>query len=307
MMKNTTFTQLLAALALLVQLGAARAQELVVFGDSLSDIGNLASVQGPFPPPFYLNSRVSNGPVAVEVAAGLLGTELAPSLHLLGLAGGTNYAVAGAQAGRNEPIDLANQIGAFLLANGGTAPAENIYIVLIGGNDVRAARDTSGIESIRIIRNAINAIELQLNTLIAAGATAIMVVGAPDIGLIPESLELVLEPDGKRIQKRASLLTRLFNRRLSRVIDSVESATGVDLVELDLTQFFENIVTDAAARQFSNTTEPCLDTRTFEFNEDCGFGVNFDQFVFFDQIHPSARAHEIAGRLIYAYLPVPES
>jgi len=43
--------------------------QVYVFGDSLSDTGNLASVTGDFPSsPFYMN-RVSNGAVAVEILA----------------------------------------------------------------------------------------------------------------------------------------------------------------------------------------------------------------------------------------------
>ena len=55
-----------------------------VFGDSLSDTGNLASVIGPFPAPPYFMNRVSNGPVAVEALAARLGHTAEASLHLIG-------------------------------------------------------------------------------------------------------------------------------------------------------------------------------------------------------------------------------
>jgi len=117
-------------------------REIVVFGDSLSDTGNLASL-----PEFgFLNippfdRGFSNGPRAVEVLANSIGLDVDPSLHLVGPPVGTNFAVSGARARRINPIDLPAQIGTFLLNNSGTAPSDALYVVLIGGNDVRDARD----------------------------------------------------------------------------------------------------------------------------------------------------------------------
>ena len=111
-----------------------------VFGDSLSDTGNLASIFGPFPmPPFYKN-RVSNGPVGVEVLAQKLGHTAEASLHLIGPSVGSNYAVAGANALGSDPIDLGTQVLAFQANHGFIAPPDALYVVFIGGNDVRSSR-----------------------------------------------------------------------------------------------------------------------------------------------------------------------
>ena len=82
---------------------AASISALYVFGDSLSDNGNLsaiadASVPGPgptIPAPPYALGRASNGPLAVEYLAQFLG--LAPLLPVA--VGGTNFAVIGAATG----------------------------------------------------------------------------------------------------------------------------------------------------------------------------------------------------------------
>src|SRR6476619_7996434 len=68
---------------------------LVVFGDSLSDIGNIA--QAPFintPGPYYWNGRFSNGPVYAETLATGLGL---PALNRSTASGGTDYAYGGAK------------------------------------------------------------------------------------------------------------------------------------------------------------------------------------------------------------------
>jgi len=304
LMKTTK--QLLLALFLLALAPVTTAGELIVFGDSLSDTGNLASVpdRGPFPPPFYEGSRVSNGPVAVEVLAGLLDTGLSASRHLVGSYSGNNFAVAGARAGGDELIDLKFQVGAYLLFNGGVAAADNVYLLLIGGNDIRDARGARSREARRILRDAANEIDEQVRLLISAGARAVMLVNVPDIGRIPESLAIAAERGGRAIARRASRYTAQFNRDLARKVSRIERDTGLDLVLFDLERVVDDIIENAAARRFTNTEDGCLNTSILEFEAGCANGANFDRYVFFDQIHPSARTHDIVGRLLYGYIPV---
>jgi outer membrane lipase/esterase len=94
-------------------------EQIVVFGDSLSDSGNAG--------------RFSNGPVWVEYLAERLGLVLQPSR-----AGGSNYAVGGArldpQSGSNS---LRAQADAYLRCSRASSGA--LYIVYGGANDVPAA------------------------------------------------------------------------------------------------------------------------------------------------------------------------
>ncbi|MDP9097032.1 MAG: SGNH/GDSL hydrolase family protein, partial [Pseudomonadota bacterium] len=125
-----------------------------VFGDSLSDNGNLAEVfyRRNLPnPPSYQNS-FTNGPVAAALVANQLGLDLRPSLWVTAFTDpfklygsgayvpGTNYAVAGAQSAENgNGINLAAQVGAFGALTGGKADPNALYYIEIGGNDVRNA------------------------------------------------------------------------------------------------------------------------------------------------------------------------
>ncbi len=274
-------------------------------GDSLADMGNLASRLGSFPPPFFEGARASNGPVAVEVLADLLGMELNASLHLIAGKGGGNYAVAGARAGGNEPIDLTAQVDAFLLSNGGSAPADNLYVFVIGGNDVRDARDVRFSNARDIIGRAVAAIDQNLRTLIAAGAKAILVANSPDIGQIPETSELAKRNNQPDLEKVASQRTRMFNRKLARAIEQIERQTGVDLVFFDLFDFIHSLVKDTEALGFANSEDACLNIVTFTFHPDCEDGAKFDQFIFFDRLHPTAQTHERVGRALFATVPVP--
>src|SRR3982751_1578079 len=72
---------------------------LVMFGDSLSDIGNIA--QAPLintPGPYYWNGRFSNGPVYAETLATGLGL---PALNRSTASGGNDFAYGGAKTTRN--------------------------------------------------------------------------------------------------------------------------------------------------------------------------------------------------------------
>ena len=76
-------------------------------------------------------------------------------------------------------IDLPTQIGAFLVSRRGVAPADALYVIFTGGNDIRDARDVAEKQVAKAInREAVEG---------AAGAERILVANAPGIGAIPET------------------------------------------------------------------------------------------------------------------------
>ena len=161
--------------------------KVYIFGDSLSDTGNLASVIGPFPAPYYQN-RVSNGPLAVDILTAKLATNADASLHLLGLNNGKNYAVAGAKASGNEPIDLNTQILSFQANHGFIAPSDALYVILIGGNDIRSALyETDLTTADSIINSAGNKVQDAVKSLNLIGAQSFLIINVPNIALIPET------------------------------------------------------------------------------------------------------------------------
>lgn len=275
-----------------------------VFGDSLSDTGNLASITGPFPMPPYFMNRVSNGPVAVEVLASRLGLDAAASLHLLSLNNGSNYSVATASARVSaDPIDLDTQIFAFLANHGNDAPADALYVVFIGGNDIRDARGEADLTEARnIVKEAADKVKNAIETLAVAGAESFLLVNAPDVGSIPET-QLTGDPE---LIKRTSRLSKLYRKRLHRIAnqldDDDDDGNEIEIVEFDLFKFLRKLLRKADKLGFTNTTDPCFSTSlylpTSFFHPDC----NFDQFVFFDEIHPTARAHALAGEAMFEAL-----
>ncbi|MCP5335097.1 MAG: SGNH/GDSL hydrolase family protein [Oceanospirillaceae bacterium] len=283
--------------------GLAQAQ-VYIFGDSLSDTGNLASIQGNFPnPPFY-NNRVSNGPVAVETLAQLLGGSANASLYLTGPEQGTNYSVAGATAGGERPIDLLTQVGAFLQNHAGAAPADNVYVIFIGGNDVRGARDNADYFAGRkSLTAAVSKVNTAAHMLLAAGAKKLMFVNVPDIGSIPETKLLAAAKQDWLLTYKASDLTRNYNRKLREIVENLEKEQNADYVYFDLFSEFNHLLSDASALGYTVTDSACFSSQTFQFNASCQYGQAFDQHVFFDEIHPSAITHKRAGWAMAAQAP----
>lgn len=297
-MKRRSSLTALLTLSLLAPLGAwaqSGFSNLFVFGDSLSDNGNLAtlpSYQYLHDSPF--DNGFCNGERAVEVLGDSLGLAVEPSY-----AAGTNYAVAGARARGLTPIDLGAQVAGFLLGHSGSAPSDALYVVFIGGNDIRDARDTSdNTTASRYVKDAARAIDINLRLLINAGAKSIMVVNSPNVGAMPESMV------SKKLAQRATKMTTQFNSQLAARISQIEQDLGIDLVTFDLFDFFQTVLDNGQALGFTDKTDACYDSTNLVYLGDCSLD-KFDQYFYFDAIHPTARVQGRAGRAFYAVVPEP--
>ncbi len=241
-------------------------------------------------------NRISNGPVAVETLAARLGLDADASLHFFGIEAGGNYAVAGANAVGFEPENLQTQLNAFLANNLFTARADALYVVFIGGNDLRGARgETDPLEARAIVRATAASVRATVQALAQAGARKFLLVNAPDISVIPETTIIADLPGDAGIFERAHRGSRQYCREIRRVAESFDDDDEIEVVVFDLFKFFARLLRKADKFGFSNTTEPCFLTLIRAPSPDC----NFDEFIFFDEIHPSARVHAIVGEAMY--------
>jgi len=112
--------------------GSAALSGLYVFGDSLSDSGNIALVTGGAVPDTnagYAWGRFTNGPVYADYIAQAYGLQNVPAL----LPGGNNYAFGGAEIGvLNNPPGLSSQGGLYASQFGNTADPNALYHVVCG-------------------------------------------------------------------------------------------------------------------------------------------------------------------------------
>ncbi len=277
---------------------------MVVFGDSLSDNGNLAAL----PDYSFLNQApyqhgFTNDLTAVAHLATIMNLPLTPSLHLFGTVNGNNFAVAGARAGKNGAIDLTAQVTAFLTSQSGKASADNLYILFIGGNDIRDMRDQPD-ETLAtaILNNAAANIRNTLTQLINAGAKRFLVVNSPNIGAIPETQALAKAAGNNAIILRANQKTIAFNKKLTETVASVEKAKAVDIVSFNLYNFFSGIIQNSNAYLFNNVKQGCYSSDNLSYFAPCSSNL-MDSYVFFDERHPGKRVHVRLGRALYAVVP----
>ncbi|HET8765187.1 MAG TPA: autotransporter domain-containing protein [Rhodanobacter sp.] len=158
-----------AALLFSTAASAATFSKVVVFGDSLSDAGNISLATAPsIQPP--LEFTTNPGHVAMQDLAGSLGYTLAPSL-----AGGTDYAWGGAGVLTNSPgtpaavPTITSQVNAYLAA--GSADPNALYSIWGGANDIFYAATAAGAGAMaqQLIQQNVAA---QIAQLQAAGMTA---------------------------------------------------------------------------------------------------------------------------------------
>ncbi len=307
---------LLALLASQASPAAAGApQRFVVFGDSLSDPGNafvlLRDVKVPpflEVPPFdnlipdapYARGALhfSNGATWVEQLSILDHALPSTGPALLNPAMFSNYAVGGARARHAGFFDFSTQVGLFVNDFSGQTPTEALYVVFVGGNDVRdalaaLARDPTFATSLGILNAALTAIRDNLLTLRAAGASSFFVVNAPDVGLAP-AVRLL----GPAAQGAATFLAAQFNAGLEAILQGLESGSGLNIVRFDVFRALNEVVAAPEAFGLTNVTQPCIavDTNAQPF---C---ANPGTFLFWDGIHPTVAGHRILAKRARAAL-----
>jgi len=274
----------------------------VVFGDSLSDPGNaFVLTRNLEVPPFdslipdapYARGapHFSNGPTWVEQLSLLDHALPSAGPGFLGLQVFSNYAVGGARARLPGPVDLSGQVHVFNELHG-QAPADALYVVWTGSNDVRdaleaLAKDPTGAASAFIIQQAVFSIRDNLLVLHGSGARMFLVPNAPDMGLAP-----AVRLQGPATQGAASLLSAQFNEGLELMLQGLESGLGVQIVRLDVFAILREVVAQPATFGLTDVTATCirLNVTVQPFCE------RPSQFLFWDGIHPTVAGHHILAK-----------
>jgi phospholipase/lecithinase/hemolysin len=290
----------LAVFALAALASSARATSvsaIYAFGDSLSDAGNaFIATGGVTPGSPYKNGEFSNGPVWVQDLAASLG--LPPVTA--SLAGGTDYAVGGAESG-NTPVHTAvtgdltggplSQVAAFQLTHPGGANPNGLYTIWIGSNDLSDifASSPTPTQAALDVKAVITNIDNAISALAGDGAKDFLVVTAPDLGKTP-----AVAAFGPGAQALASSLSAEFDLGL---VSSLSAISGADpllnLNVLDTYSLIDTIVADPGQFGFSNVTDPCL---TGEVDYSGGTPCsNPNQYLFWDQLHPTAAGQAIVA------------
>lgn len=289
-----------SSVALVSVLSATTAQaydSVVVFGDSLSDNGNLAvKFGGAVPAAPYFNGRFSNGEVAVEVLAKQLGLPLA------------DYAYGGALTGTDNQFQAQNplvantgmlsQVNKYL--QNGPANANALYVVSGGGNDFLAAISSNNLSNpTAIITTAVTNLVTEVGMLYGAGARDFLVPLLPDLG------STYYGTSGAIPAASLSMLSAAFNSTLAAQMGSFKAAhAGLNLTIFDTPAFTGGLRATMAANG-ANLTGKCWTGNYAGTGQTAPVCSNPDQFYLFDNVHPTAYVHNAVGLAMAAAVPEP--
>jgi phospholipase/lecithinase/hemolysin len=303
---------LLSALLLTFSAAASHAQDarrvpdpdytsIVVFGDSLSDTGNVADltltkygVEIPGPYADYTAGRFTDGADTQPAAQNYFGVwveQLADSFPskppvVNSLDGGTDYAYGFATTGSGTGVftfgpsdslfvnvdNVGQQITDYL-ATKPKITSKTLFVVWGGAIDVLYATTED-----EVINAGINQ-TLNIQRLIDAGATQFLIPNLPPLGSVPR---LNGSPTTSIPATQASAL---YNQVLSGGVDLLrffDFEKHPQLSELDVFSLFKKIVASPSTYSLVNVTMSSQ-----------GMAVDPDTYLFWDDLHPTTRGHNI--------------
>jgi len=288
----------LAVCALLFSMvtSATPLNKIVVFGDSLSDDGNLYEYmkhQLPLSPP-YFKGRFTNGPVLVE----LLMQKYYPTTSKEHLA---DYAFGGAGVLEEEDDDeamftLRREMDSYFLTHEDKADPNSMFIVWIGSNNYLAIPDNPDSAAISVI----NGIQHGLERLAKNGAKHILVVNVPDLGRTPLAREL-------DAIENMSYVSKIHNEKLKRAVEELQqNYPDVQWLYFDVNLVFNDMTNEPERFGFTNLSDTCYEESMETFHgslkrhsllrmiatvkakskkDPC------EGYLFFDPVHPTVPAH----------------
>jgi phospholipase/lecithinase/hemolysin len=264
---------LMMAFALCASLIAEASQysALYVFGDSLSDNGNI--VDPNYRPSFpYADGLFSNGPVAAQYLASNLGLPL------------FDFAVGGATTGLGNPdvLTMPNSgVMSQVLGFAGLHPfgidPNALYMVWAGPNDFLNSLDPAA-----TITDAVTNIVTEIAILNSLGAQRF---------LVPNMVNLGATPLGSQMPG-ASLLSMAFDAALSAALPSY-------VTQFDTFGLLNDVVANKENYGFTNVTDPCFDGTTV-----CS---DPSKYLFWDSLHPTTAAHQLLAAEFANAVPEPTS
>jgi len=290
-------------------LAAPDFSDIVVFGDSLSDPGNAFVLTGQVSlPPYDLipsapyaigGHHFSNGRTWAERFARGMDNRAGPAF--LNPWVFSNYAVGGARARAQGSVDLGAQVALYLGYHGGMADPDALYVIFIGGNDLRDALeslavDPTGAASGAILAETVTAIADNIVALAASGARNILVFSGPDLSLVP-----AVRLQGPLIQGAALFLSNQYNQGLSGALDNLGFLfPSLNLLRFDLFALFNQVVAQPHAFGLRNVMDTCI-TPGVIVGAICR---RPGRYLFWDGIHPTRKGHRIISEAVEALFDI---
>ena len=302
MKQNRLFAAAAALFLATAPLQAHAYSALYVFGDSLSDVGNVfIGTLGAEPAAPYVNGQFSNGPIWVQGLSQSLGLgSVAPALG-----GGTDYAFGGATTGYaptagTAPVpSLTAQVTEFLSTTTLPLSTSALYAVWIGSNDIFniVGAAPSPIVALQDAQGAAQTEANAIAALAAAGATNFLVPLVGDLGKTPTLISL-----GATAIQAGSFLAASYNAALEADLAGLQATPGISLSYLDTYSLLDAAIADPGAFGLTDVTDPCYVGPYTGGGTVCG---SPSQYLYWDSLHPTAAGQAIIATAAFDVVPEP--
>lgn len=319
------FTVLLMAASCTVYADPVVIDQVVVFGDSLSDNGNTWNYTYywnkidpwnipvvPKSPPYY-NGRFSNGPVWVEVLAQSINATL------------IDWAYGGSWVEKisNFLPSLSMQVKEYYYRDSDKNMGQHLFVIWDGSNDYMHDPNTPP----DAVDNTIADIKYNIEYLIGAGAKNFLLVGLPDFSKVPGIIA-----QGPDFAAAKGALAAEHNQKLFAMIDSERQLyPDVKFVAVDIKDYFNDMTSNPAKYNLQNVTDPCysggftlrqqllqswqdqhhmsgpinmMDNPQLreaylvgQLSDDVTKCDNEDAYLYWDKVHPTRAVHQIIATM----------
>lgn len=316
---------------------AKTTKDIVFFGDSLSDDGNLYQILKILPKsPPYFQGRFSNGQTWAE--------HLAKYFYDKSLAEYSNYAYGGATAVLHNlrtdkfiaPVLLPEELDLYFAQSLRKDKSQTFYALWIGANDY-LYEQTSDIN--KITDRVVDQISWAVDTLLGKGGQGIIVLNLPDLSMTPYARS-------HQNALRLAQISNMHNEKLKNAIDRLAKKYPKKIIYMDIYALFFDVLNNTAfynthyGMQLLDTSQPCwsggvlgmgspvideqeiaLKLHAFRQQDaishfivntpslyeayqlgnhynDATVCGNADEHVFWDELHPTAVVHRLLSQII---------
>ncbi|KAJ1963177.1 hypothetical protein GGI12_002212 [Dipsacomyces acuminosporus] len=265
---------------------------LIVFGDSLSDIGSgwkRVNFDPNYKPPPWFQGRYSSGFVWNEWTADELNYTLA------------NFAYGGATSNnsfvKSDVPSVADQIDMYSkqkAADRYASPEDDVVAIEIGSNDVMkdvkklAFADKDGIE--KFARNLTSDIISSVDRMVQFGYKSFLVFNLPPIHITPIVISL-------KLTSYVAPIVQTINDIYTDAVEQYKNShSGLNITIVDTSYLASTIIGSLLPDlNIKYADKSCVTTDLKNQTKHC---TNPDEFFFMDAIHPTRLPHRLIGYVV---------
>jgi len=310
---------------------AAPFHQIVFFGDSLSDNGNIYKlIKVPGSPPYY-QGRFSNGPTWAEY----VGNYYYNKYYIATL----NHSYGGATAILHDPLtdpfiapmNLETELFSYYANSLSTNKNDVLYVIWIGANDYLYEK-TNKID--KLTTAVVEKISWAITSLINHGATHFLILNLPDLASTPYATS-IHETD------RIHFITTMHNQKLLDKMNELQNHyPTIKFISIDVYNLLNDLILhpEKYSPTIKDLTQPCLIggivfnaklemslrenlkklnivhpknlmhyilqspsmREAYRLSKDPGIKIcdNVNEHIFWDDLHPTTQVHQILGNIV---------